>query len=249
MKSGLTDVAQSFSRPVLQEVYKNFLSELESTKNILHSSADRLNSKPRRQTIEKMRNATESQLRGLSFQLRLTQFLSSQEIEKPSARSRSDEQFLLLKRALDFYGLEMDERVENLIGPDDVVEVYDQSSTQLYRSLNFFQTSGYSLEDLLFNEWYVLWERPQSVIAKLMGGMQSLLKGEKDFLPFDVPTHTVREIFQDGTDQSQHRLLKVDLQFGIPLKLKSSKRISAIVVTSRCKLVAEGAQAQGLSFL
>lgn len=235
--------AQMQANELLQELSFEF----QKTKEAIIAAGYPLTSQARPQSLDHMLKLTADEARRLCFQLRLTRILSSNHpeiLEEPTACQKR-----LLKRALDFFGLEISESAMTHIGPDDIIEVYDENSTQLYRSLNFFKTSGYSLEDLLMNEWYVLWERPQSIINKLMYVMQSILKGEKEIIPFDVPKHIVREVFQNGLCLEMQRLLNVEIKLGIAVRRKGSQKISALVVTSACSPVSDEAGARGIRFL
>jgi hypothetical protein len=232
----------------ISELIESLKYEVLATRELISSAGYPITQAPRALSIENMMKLSPAQIHKLCFQLRLTRALCSsqaEEIENPT-----DDQRRLLKRALDFYGLEMNESMMEHIGPDDIIEVYSPASTQLYRSLNFFRTSGYSLEDLLLNEWYILWERPQSVIDKVMVVMNQLLEGQNEILPFDLPVHIVREIFQENENQQGHRLIKVDLKLGIALRRKGSQKVSALVVASTAKVLDQDqGNAQTLRFL
>ncbi|MNT65143.1 hypothetical protein D3C72_2031010 [compost metagenome] len=81
---------------------------------------------------------------------------------------------------------------------DTVVEIYGPNMIQLYRSVNFYQYSSYSLLDLSAFEWFVLWDRPRAVTEKLMNVAHEVLT---DFVPLrklDLPIHILREIRDTG---------------------------------------------------
>lgn len=204
----------------------------------------------RKVTIERMNNLTDFELDKLIAQLEIMKKLYSAPVgsgdvfnnEKWSEKS-------LLKRALSFWGLEGKGDFLNNISDTDVIELYDKSAVQLYRSLNFFKTSSYSLEDLIVNEWFNLWERPKYVMDSLLSTMSDLLSGEVALTKFDTPEHLIKEVFQDEEHKKYQRLLKVKLSLGIPLCIIGTNHIDGFLVASSCEVCAEGHQTNSVAIL
>lgn len=55
----------------------------------------------------------------------------------------------------------------NQITDNDIVEIYNPSGIQMFRNLKFYETTAYSLTDLLVFEWSYLYERPTKIYEKL----------------------------------------------------------------------------------
>src|SRR5437868_972067 len=83
-------------------------------------------------------------------------------ISTGSSLEKIDERSLALK-ALKYFNLNLKDDGWQDTYADEIIEIYNPQGIQLYRSLNFFKTCGYSLLDLCVNEWFVLWERPKVV--------------------------------------------------------------------------------------
>jgi hypothetical protein len=228
------------------ETLESLVQEIEQTKALILSLGYPLTLHPQPQTLEKMKTLSLEHFQRLCFQLKVTRFLAS---GSPPAADPKGFHVSQIQRALDFFGLEMDLNERQKIESDDVVEIYDQFSTQLYRSLNFFKTSGYALEDLLLHEWYVLWERPGAIVNQLTEKVGLIFQGHHQALALDVPDHVLREIFHDGIDQTQHRLLQVQMKYAFPLRKKGSHRITAFAVTTRCQILFDGPAAKALKFI
>ena len=104
----------------------------------------------------------------------------------------------LLLQALNYFGLIADDGIWNVMDQDSVVEIYGPNMKQLYRSVNFYQYSSYSLLDLAAFEWFYLWERHRSVTEQMMAVAQSVLQ---EFVPvkkIEIPVHFMREIRNTG---------------------------------------------------
>jgi len=122
----------------------------------------------------------------------------------------------LVERALSFYGLELrDENFWKNVKFDDVIELYNEDGNQVFRTLNFFKTCGYSLLDLLTHEWYVLWERPKFVMNSMFESANKVFSGEyTSSNPMNVPQHIVKEVF-NGTDALDFAPRSALINFGV----------------------------------
>ncbi len=104
----------------------------------------------------------------------------------------------LVESAMKFYNLKLRDDFWKTVEPHDILEIYNDEGIQVFRTFNFFSTSGYSLTDLLVHEWYVLWERPKFVLQKIFEYSNGILSGEiKGVVKMDIPKHVVKEIFSE----------------------------------------------------
>jgi hypothetical protein len=86
-------------------------------------------------------------------------------------------------------------RAFNHLDKTDVIEIYDNQGVQIYRTLNFYRLTTYSMEEMLCIPWYELFQRDERVTAQLMGWMDKIFKREIDFIVNpEVEDHVVREI-------------------------------------------------------
>jgi hypothetical protein len=84
-----------------------------------------------------------------------------------------------------------------LIGGEDIVEVYNTEGVQIFRNFVFYEHCSYTLLELISHPWYELLERHASItneIGKLIG----LVLGDcNQMIPSTVGPHTMREIFSE----------------------------------------------------
>lgn len=104
----------------------------------------------------------------------------------------------LLLKALNYFGLIADDGIWNVMEDNSVVEIYGPNMKQLYRSVNFYQYSSYSLLDLAAFEWFYLWDRPRAVTEQMMKAAHAVLMNFVPVQKIDIPVHVMREIRDTG---------------------------------------------------
>ena len=158
---------------------------------------------------------------------------------------------LSVEQALNFYGLEFRDEFWTQVQKDDVIEIYNQDQIQVFRTLNFFRITGYSLLDLLTIEWFDLWSRSSVVLTTLLGIAQKTLAGQAVGVnTVEVPSHVVKEIY--NTDQSDHfaersayakfKLIGPVYRIGLPI-------VGGFVITCEGRLLSVGDEATKISFI
>ena len=117
----------------------------------------------------------------------------NRDIVKPVNELELLHKFLTYKRCL------VPENMEDFIGPEDVIEVYDYRGIQQYRSFNFFNLCTYTLEDIFTHEWWHLYERNEFVTRQI-GVMAGRIFANNESAPvvLDLPSHVAREIWSPG---------------------------------------------------
>jgi hypothetical protein len=157
----------------------------------------------------------------------------------------------LASKALGYFGF----KIKNLdwietIAYDEIIEIYSPQGIQLYRSLNFFNTCGYSLLDLYVHEWFVLWERPASIINRIHATVGEVLAGKKTDTQVPIGPHLIRETFDDGTTQPfLPRTAIVDFGTIYPTYGNSRSDIIGFVITSKGRIVSIGDEALEVDFI
>ncbi len=94
----------------------------------------------------------------------------------------------------------------NLIENDHMVEAYSLDNVQIFRSINFFDYCNYTMLELLSCEWFVLYERLESVTKKMMEELKLCLEAGKA-IRLNVPAHIMQERFSvpRGVFKLQHQ--------------------------------------------
>ncbi|MGE3973372.1 MAG: hypothetical protein AB7F59_02465 [Bdellovibrionales bacterium] len=79
---------------------------------------------------------------------------------------------------------------------NDVIEIYNKDSVQIFRTFNFFNLISYTLEEILCYEWWELYRRPEFIQKELVTqGTRILEKKVEETLFNFAPNHEVEEIF------------------------------------------------------
>lgn len=76
---------------------------------------------------------------------------------------------------------------------DDIIEIYEPSSVQYWRSYNFFEKCSYTPEELFFTPWYELFERPDHINALILEFVQQVMNEGLSNVKFPVPKHLLKE--------------------------------------------------------
>lgn len=154
----------------------------------------------------------------------------------------------LVEKAMSFYNLGLRDDFWKTVEPHDIIEIYNDEGIQVFRTFNFFNTSGYSLTDLLINEWYVLWERPKFVLQEIFKYSEGILSGTmKGVTKMTVPEHIVKEIYSGNEEMLDFTPRSLLVQFGdiCPLynsKDSSEERVRGIIVSSTCRTNTMGSE-------
>jgi len=177
--------------------------------------------------------------------------LSGVEIEKINPSKDYPERHFV-ERALDFYGYELkDENFWKTVRSDELIEIYDAENIQIFRTFNFFVTSSYSILDLLINEWYKLWERPNGTFDNMFKVVSAIFLGEiKGLASAGVPEHVIKEIF-NAEDQERFVSRSSLCRFGVicPIYNKSDGKVGGLLVSAQVTPVAWGEQTKSISFI
>jgi hypothetical protein len=156
----------------------------------------------------------------------------------------SDEENLereLFRKALQYFGLLVDESLWDVIAKDMVVEIYGPNMIQLYRSINFYQYTSYSLLDLSAFEWFILWDRPRVILDRLMKLAIQLLETNIPLMACDIPQHILREIHDTGlTENFVPRAVLHRFDYVASLTAVPGGPPVGFVCVSRGEIVAEG---------
>lgn len=100
----------------------------------------------------------------------------------------------LVRKALEYYGFSFHEDVFTLIETGHVVEFYNMTHFQMFRTFNYFEYSSYTIEDMYCRPWFTLYERDQQINEKLLAlGTPILLSDVKGPTHLDVGAHLITE--------------------------------------------------------
>lgn len=175
----------------------------------------------------------------------------SQWIEPLDPNHSYENEISLLKRALRVHGFEASSEFIKRIEKDQIIEIYDENMIQLYRSFNFYKITGYSLTDISFHEWYVLWDRPKQVLEAIASELNTSLENYVPVALFKTGKHVVREIF--NATGSKHFVPRASLlnpvRLGSLKPTKFGRRKRGFICTSTGETIALGKEAENIQFI
>lgn len=95
----------------------------------------------------------------------------------------------------------------NFVTDDKMIEIYNLENVQTFRSINFFDYCNYSLLDVLAREWYVLYDRLDSVNEGLYSTIKSAID-TGELAKFTLPPVVMKERDSNprGVFQTHHQL-------------------------------------------
>jgi hypothetical protein len=190
----------------------------------------------------------ERQLRILTALRRWTEVIASKEFTQQRALDFLTE-VRMVEKAISQLDFKLEDHSWLASKEEQIIEVYNLEAVQLYRSLSFFKTCGYSLLDLCIHEWYNLWERPQKILQDMNRNLESLLSGIKKDSDPGIAPHLVLETFNDGATQPfLPRAVFVNFTGLYPL-YRDSGHIGGFVLTSTAKVVSEGEESLKINFI
>lgn len=151
--------------------------------------------------------------------------------------------------ALQFFNLELRDDIWKHVRPDDIIEIYDESDIQIFRTFNFFKASSYSLLDLLTHEWFHLWERPKVILDSMLRLMERLHNDIETVEPAGIPRHILKEILEDKVNGiSSRKSIQIDFNVACPLYRIGGRR-SGYIVTCRATVLGEGEAVNNIHFV
>ncbi len=158
-----------------------------------------------------------------------------------------------LQRALSHYSLKASEEFWKTIGHDQIIEIYGEDMVQLYRSLNFFRITGYSLLDISVFEWYVLWDRPSKAIEETMNDAQKVINEYISVKPFEISNQVIREVYDTHNEQESFVPRAILAKFVNMGSLSTDKTESKVprgfICTSTAEIIARGEEAKKIQFI
>lgn len=105
-----------------------------------------------------------------------------------------------VKNFLIRYGLSVgDSEFESKIKDRDVIEAYDLTGNQIFRNLELFRYTSYSLVEIISRHWSELYLRPRLIDEMIMKEWVRVMElDSKEAVPLNVPPHLMKEKSGEG---------------------------------------------------
>jgi len=140
--------------------------------------------------------------------------------------------------------IELNKEVLKAIDKGDVVEIYNTDSIQVYRNLEFFRTTNYSLLDIVSCSWQTLWERPTQVVEMINQRVSEVMTSEDTApKPFQITDHIIREKYLGHTQALAIHTKKI-----ARVNYRDRKDAFGFFVNMNVQIIATGSEAQKVGF-
>ncbi|WP_413294952.1 hypothetical protein ACLSU7_07570 [Bdellovibrio sp. HCB185ZH] len=134
---------------------------------------------------------------------------------------------LMVETFLNVSGMTAHPQDLNLIEDKHFIEIYNKNGMHLFRSINIFETSSYTFEDLCCRQWYHLYERPMETQEKFLEIVTEFFAQKN---PVRQPTH-VEPMKIVEKDTLERLIYHVETKWLIPVfKNESLDGVLSIVV-------------------
>ena len=157
---------------------------------------------------------------------------------------KDDMEKFCLRKILDHCNYELDDAFWKTIEKGQIIEIYGKEMIQIYRSLNFFSITGYSLLDISIHEWFVLWERPKKAVEETMSDVKQVIGCHVPVKPFSVTKQIIIEGYNSGPSETPFTPRAILAEFKNMGSLKTKGDTNNIPVgficTSTARIVAYG---------
>jgi hypothetical protein len=160
--------------------------------------------------------------------------ISSEQVHPDRTKLTTLQERSLVRRSLSHFGLSHTTGSEETVESGYLIEVYNNQNVQLYRNLEFFRHSGYSLMDVVTTEWFKLYQRPQRVTEDLLESAKQVFIHNQPVFP-KVPIHILREVYSKS-----RRAFLMDVKSIFPLVDVKTGQCTAILTKIKAELIAEG---------
>lgn len=126
------------------------------------------------------------------------------------------------------------------IEEEDVIEVYNSEHIQVFRNIKFFEYYTGSLFDLCVLDWMSLYRRNPQIEEQLFLQLESSFRQNSRVLAFKgVSEHDLSLRF---SEVSVDMRLHLKFRSGLRNRLRRSKKIEAVLVTSRLSFLGAGSR-------
>lgn len=146
-------------------------------------------------SLENLKNIDEQRANNIACSLREIASLA-----KPCAH-KSEKELLFLERTFQHNRIKPNYTLLDKLDSHHLVEAYDHSMRQVYRSMNFYDYTNYSMLDLLTYEWYILWEKPTHVTTRLFEMVKYINREKISCLKVPIEPFINLEVMDTGATE------------------------------------------------
>jgi hypothetical protein len=211
---------------------------LERLRNILSSNGLPVVD-PAFQSLQKFSELNEAAQRKILANMQTYLRVISQEIElKKDKADKIKVEVTRLKKALREFGLKLlNDDILGLIDENDIIEIYNDEGTQLYRNSVFCKTCSYSLLDLAVNSWDELYDKPSTAKDAALSIVSNTLLTATRAVPYNLGSFVQKEKYMYAKNL---RTFMLTLKYITPVVEIGTNRRAGVISTCEASIIAEG---------
>ncbi len=198
------------------------------------------------EAMEFFKTLPETQQRSLheqvSFYLKILKLGISEDRE--SLDLTLEEEKDLAQFALSELGLQLPDDFLDHVEQRDVIEIYNSDGIQLYRNFEFFKKCGYTLLDLISQEWFLLYERSSTITEAILSATKNCLLNGKGTVAYNLPTHILRERYLKSGS-----VFEMKMKFLSPLWREGTKERGGFIHSLSAIPISLGDETEKIGFI
>ena len=175
----------------------------------------------------------------------ISTFIQICEAEVEQAIDMRSREMARVKAALKRWSLRpANDSLYDLVNENEIVEIYNLQSIQLYRNMYFFKVCSYSLLDLAVTPWQELYDKPKSAIDATNKLVETLFTSGDKPIPYGLPTYIQKE---NRKFLKSLKTVEVTPKFLMPLFNDESGKPAGVFSTYAGHVIAEGEESDRFS--
>jgi hypothetical protein len=125
----------------------------------------------------------------------------------------------------------------------DIIEVYDETMSQIFRNETFYKFCSYGLDEIILHPFHYLYRRDPKIDAILMKNVRDCFENIDTIRPLDCEPHTMQEQFAGNST-----VFKIQHKFIAPVYSQTTGKKLAFMVTQRADRIGDS-NIRGIGFV
>lgn len=158
--------------------------------------------------------------------------------------NRESANILLLEKTLKNHRLLQNKEMFDSFDNQSLIEIYSGDMRQIFRSMNFYEYTNYSMLDLFSYEWWVLWQKPSLIVKTLTEYAEKVIREKLPITQVDIKPFLNIESLNTGATEPfiPRSVLVSDFNIGY-LEKEYFSRDEFFMCTTKAKIVSTGTSA------
>jgi hypothetical protein len=125
----------------------------------------------------------------------------------------------------------------------DIIEVYDETMSQIFRNETFYKFCSYGLDEIILHPFHYLYRRDPKIDAVLMNHVRDCFESTDSIRRMDCEPHTMQEQFAGNST-----IFRIQHKFIAPVYSQTTGKKLAFMVTQRADRIGDS-NIRGIGFV